>query len=179
MRLIYRFIQVRELLATFENNVRKLQVYCIAGKFGCLTDTTKIKIHSMQCVAHALTWPLTLMGVVFGWLHEWCMDSCSCRCINLWNLACLCTRLQLHYHGNSACASVTHIVVVQVCQVGCGLYCAYRHFLVFAYPLASGPKHIQTLQIQEVHPVAHSSALLFFIYFSYLLYLGHLSLLGL
>ena len=41
---------------------------------------------------------------------------------------------------------------------------------------------VQLLQIQEVHPVAHSSAcnfLPFFIYFSYLFYLGHLSLLEL
>ena len=40
---------------------------------------------------------------------------------------------------------------------------------------------VQLLQIQEVHPVAHSSACnfcRFFIYFSYLFYLGHLSLLG-
>ena len=40
---------------------------------------------------------------------------------------------------------------------------------------------VQLLQIQEVHPVAHSSACnfcRFFIYFSYLFYLSHLSLLG-
>ena len=43
---------------------------------------------------------------------------------------------------------------------------------------ASGPKHVQALQIQEVHPVAHSTACNFYL-FSYLFYLGHLSLLGL
>ena len=43
-------------------------------------------------------------------------------------------------------------------------------------------QHVQALQIQEVHPVAHSSACnfcRFFIYYSYLFYLGHLSPLGL
>ncbi len=41
---------------------------------------------------------------------------------------------------------------------------------------------VQLLQIQEVHPMAHSSAYnfcRFFIHFSYLFYVGHLSLLGL
>ena len=50
------------------------------------------------------------------------------------------------------------------------------------YPRAAVKPAVQLLQIQEVHPVAHSSACnfcRFFIYFSYLLYLGHLSLLGL
>ena len=38
---------------------------------------------------------------------------------------------------------------------------------------------VQLLQIQEMHPVAHSSACNFFICYSYLFYLGHLSLLRL
>ena len=43
---------------------------------------------------------------------------------------------------------------------------------------ASGPKHLQALQIKEVHPGPHSNAACnFLICFSYLSYLGHPSLL--
>ena len=46
--------------------------------------------------------------------------------------------------------------------------------------LVSGPKHVQTFQIQEVHPGPHSYACNFcHFYFSYLSYLRHTSLLGL
>ena len=51
---------------------------------------------------------------------------------------------------------------------------------VACFSQASGPKLIQALQIQEVHPGAYSNTCNFwrFICFSYLTYLGHASLLG-
>ena len=58
--------------------------------------------------------------------------------------------------------------------------CYYGYECINISRSASGPKHIQSLrlQIQEVHPVAHSSACKFNC-FSYLSHLGYLSLLGL